>query len=76
MKNSDLHVPRVDGIHQGHLNFPFLCVFILFYLDPNHDFIKYRDCDVVDSDCVVFDIELHIPFEQHQSLNTKSRETS
>ena len=42
----ELHVTGIYRLYEGHLNFPPLCVFILFHPDVDRHLVKYGNLDI------------------------------
>lgn len=45
----ELHISGIYRLHEGHLNFPSLCVFVLLHFDAHRHLVEYGNLDVFTS---------------------------
>jgi hypothetical protein len=45
----ELHITGIYRLHEGHLNFSPLCVFILLHPDVDRHFVEYGNLDILAS---------------------------
>lgn len=74
----ELHITGIYRLHEGHLNFPSLCVFILLYLDVDRHLVEYGNLDIFASwprryyrESVVVRIEFRLALERDQTFDAQ-----
>jgi hypothetical protein len=75
----ELHITGIYRLHEGHLNFPSLCVFILLHLDVDRHLVEYGNLNVLASwprrcyrESVVVRIKFRLALERDQTFDAQS----
>jgi hypothetical protein len=73
-----LHITGIYRLHEGHLNLPSLCVFVLLYFDVYSHLVEYGNLDIFTSwpcrcyrQSIVVRIKSCLAFERNQAFDSK-----